>query len=159
MIWVQIYTFPLKAKNNSPTKIIIRTNNLFRTTDLTDLTDDSTHIIIYIQRIERKKIFSPQKEKKHDFVLWIGRKSVPLHFPFKRRMSKINNQKPVADMITILEKEEMKETAQDARRALSLERNQLGETIEKVNGLLRVLEAAKKLQAENDKLYEALRQG
>ena len=63
-------------------------------------------------------------------------------------------------MITFLEKEELKETAQDARRALSLERDQLGETIEKVNGLLRVLEAAKKLQVENDNLkkeHEALR--
>lgn len=56
------------------------------------------------------------------------------------------------DMIQILEKEEQKETAQDARRVLSLERNQLGETIEKVNGLLRVLEAARKLQVENDNL-------
>ena len=63
-------------------------------------------------------------------------------------------------MIQVLQNEELKETAQDARCALGLERDQLGEMIEKVNGFLRVLEAAKKLQTENDHLKkesEALR--
>ena len=63
-------------------------------------------------------------------------------------------------MMQALQKEETKEMALDARRALDQERDQLGETIEKVNGLLRILETAKKLQAEYDNLKkenEALR--
>ena len=79
-------------------------------------------------------------------------KSVTLLFPFKRRMSNNKQPKQVMDMIQVLQKEEMKETAQDARHALGQERDHLGEMIEKVNGFLRILETAKKLQAEYDNM-------
>ena len=51
-------------------------------------------------------------------------------------------------------KEEMKETAQDARRALERERDRKMEEVEQVDGLLRVMDGVDELLAEIDHLNE-----
>ena len=55
-----------------------------------------------------------------------------------------------------MNKEELKETAQDARRALERERERMVEEVERVDGLLRVMDATDSLLAENDHLNEEL---
>ena len=76
MIWLQIYTFPLKAKNNSPTKIIIRTNNLFRTTDLTDSTDLSDFLRPFgSKRLLRRRAL-PRQRHSHHFTFSISNVAV-----------------------------------------------------------------------------------
>ena len=53
-----------------------------------------------------------------------------------------------------MNKEELKETAQDARRALERERERRMEDVERVDGLLRVMDATDELLAEIDHLNE-----
>ena len=53
-----------------------------------------------------------------------------------------------------MNKEELKETAQDARRALDRERERMVEEVERVDGLLRVMDATDELLAEIDHLNE-----
>lgn len=53
-----------------------------------------------------------------------------------------------------MNKEELKETAQDARRALDRERERMVEEVERLDGLQRVMDATDELLAEIDHLNE-----
>jgi predicted RNase H-like nuclease (RuvC/YqgF family) len=55
-----------------------------------------------------------------------------------------------------MKKEELKETAQDARRALERERERMMEEVERVEGFLRVVDATDELLVEVDRLNEEL---
>lgn len=55
-----------------------------------------------------------------------------------------------------MNKEELKETAQDARRALERERERMMEEVERMEGFLRVMDAMDDLLAEIDRLNEEL---
>lgn len=55
-----------------------------------------------------------------------------------------------------MNKEELKETAQDARRALERERERMMEEVERMEGFLRVMDATDDLLAEIDRLNEEL---
>ena len=55
-----------------------------------------------------------------------------------------------------MNKEEMKEMAHDARRALERERERMMEEVERVNGVLEMMDAADDLLAEIDHLNEEL---
>jgi uncharacterized protein YoxC len=68
----------------------------------------------------------------------------------------INNKKQEDVMQRSINKEEMKEMAQDARRALGRERERMMEEVERVDELLGVLDTTEELLAEVDRLNDEL---